>query len=359
MPDQNSNVSPAFANTPANPNIVTPEQVTNNLSSPQAATPPNTQPSPQPVSQPAVQGSVPPVSTPQAEPDLASVLASLSQSDEKQQVVVPPMPSTATPPQPENTQQSNYAQQPPITPEQWQQQQQALQQQQQLQALIQQNNELQQKLQAQDTTINNLLAVQKDYDALKQQSTVNEIDFGELTTVDPADAKKISAGIMKALSGPLAAIQQALQQQQDYMTQSNQWQEQRFTQQQAYDTINRIRVAHPDFLQLQQDPAYLQFVNQRDGHSFQTRDNRAAFEFKNGNADYIIDLLNQFKQQRPQQASITTVAPVQTAGSPVQEAPKPVAMPSLATWNSWYQTHRITQEQYQQGLKKIREQNQG
>jgi len=332
MPE--SNVSSAFAATPSNPNLPSPA-------------PEN---SPMPPAGDAPAGGVPQPAGDDV--DLNALLASLgggsSSPSPADQHGADPQPAPQPAPSPAAE---------PVQPD-WQsmaqQQQQFLQIQQRNDQLTQQNAELMQKLQEQDTAINNLMESQKDYANLKAQNNADNIDFGELATIDVDDAKRISSGILKAISAELAPIRAALQQQQQYAQQSVQWQEQQFIKQKAQDTVQKILAKHPDFVALQSDPAYLKFVRQRDGKSSQTRDARAAFEFQNGNVDYIVDLLNQFKQQQPQSNSIASVAPVQTATNPSAPAGPAVQLPTLNQLNSWMQMRQITPDQYRQILAKIR-----
>lgn len=294
MPEQQISVSPAFAATPQNPNVahantVSPDFVPPTQEAP-ALTPPDV---------------VPP---------------------QQQAVVTPPAAPSADP-------------HPTVDP--W-----LVQQQVAMQQLQQQNEELRQRLQTQDTTINNLLQTQQEYEALRQTAAATKMEFGDLTTVDEADARKIGEGVLKAVAAQYEPLRQQLAQQQQYMQQSNQWQETRFRQQKAQDTLNRIVAKHPDFLSLQQDPSYLAFIRQRDGYSYQSRDARAAMEFANGNADYVNNMLDQYKATKPQAGSLTSVAPVQTASAPVAPAVQPTAVPTLKELNDMMQMRQITPDQY-------------
>lgn len=228
-----------------------------------------------------------------------------------------------------------------------------MQQQQQFAMMQQQNNELQQKLQQQNQVIQNLLQQQQQLESVKQQYDANNIKFDELSTVDEGDAKAIAAGIMKALGSQLEPIKQALQQQQQYTQKSNAWYEQRFTEQKAKSTLDRIIEKHPDFIALQSDPNYLRFAQQRDGKSSLSYDAHAAYEFERGNADYIIDLIDRYKQSIPSQSSITSVAPVQTATVPATPAGQTPELPTLRELNQWMQMRQIDQDQYRKLLKMV------
>lgn len=222
------------------------------------------------------------------------------------------------------------------------------------QQLEQQSLVAQQQLNEQNTTINNLLQMQQEYDNLRRQASAANIDYGELTTVDTDDAKKIGAGIMKAVADQLAPLQQALTQQQQQFQQSTAQQERNFTAQRMRATLDRVLDAHPDFEQLQNDPAFGRYLQQKDGLSSYTLDDRAKQEFLRGNYAYINNLVAQYKAQKPNTGAITSVAPVQTATTPVNTAAPGVGLPTLHELNSMMQMRQITADQYREYLAKIR-----
>lgn len=221
------------------------------------------------------------------------------------------------------------------------------------------NAAMQQKLQEQDATISNLMQLQQEHADLQRQMQLRKdadsIDYSQLNTVDPEDAKRISEGVLKAMEARLAPMQQQMQQQQQQLQQTAQYQEQRFVQQRAQNTVAKIMEKHPDFLALQQNPNFRAFMQQRDGYSSQTLDDRAAAEFKMGNAQYITHLIDQFKRvSQPAAESITSVAPVQTAAAPAAPAGPAEQLPTLHELNSMYQMRQISPDQYREWLAKIR-----
>ena len=329
-------VSSAFRETPMNPNLRAAGLQQPNLSQPApAATQPGGMPTP-PVSSPADGAATPPPVSPAP----ASV----------QQVTPPVAPTPAPQPQ-------QMAFHPDWASIMAQQQRQA--------QLERENAEMLRRLQEQDTTIGNLMQMQKDYDELQRQQKLmqdaNDIDYSQLATVDAEDAKRISEGVLKAMEARLAPVQQQLEQQRQQLAQTAQYQEQRFVQQRAQDTLSKIVAKHPDFMALQNNPNFKAFMQQRDGYSSQTLDDRAAAEFRMGNAEYITHLVDQFKQVQPAAASITSVAPVQTAAAPAAPAGPVEQLPTLHELNSMMQMRQITPDQYRDWLAKIRaaQNNQG
>lgn len=332
---QESTVSSAFRETPMNPNLrAAGLQQLNDVQPAPAA------PQPSGISTPP---SVTPAEGSPTPPSAAPTPIT------PQPATVPPQPAAAPAPQP--------AFQPDWASIMAQQQRQA--------QLERENAEMLRRLQEQDTTIGNLMQMQKDYDELQRQQKLQQdassIDYSQLATVDAEDAKRISEGVLKAMEARLAPVQQQLEQQRQQLAQTAQYQEQRFMQQRAQDTLSKIVSKHPDFMALQNNPNFKAFMQQRDGYSSQTLDDRAAAEFRMGNAEYITHLVDQFKQVQPAAASITSVAPVQTATAPVAPAGQPEQLPTLHELNSMMQMRQITPDQYRDWLAKIRaaQNNQG
>lgn len=318
-----ADVSSAFATSPTNPNII-----------------PEAQPQPQ---QSPAPGNF-------SDADLQALLAQAQAASPEQQPAGQPAPEPQPQPQPQTTP-IQTAPELPAQPEQQPGWQQVAALQGQAQQLTQTNAALQQRVAEQEATIKNLLQAQQEYDVLKSQQPLT---FEGLETIDEKDAQKISAGIMKAFQAQLAPIQQMLAQQQQAMQQTNQWQEQRFAQERARDTLNKIIAVHPDFMSLQNDPRYRSFVQQREGKSSLTRDAIAGQEFVQGNTEYIIDMVNQFKQSLPQSTALTSVAPVQTASGPAQVQPsQPKKLPTIGEANQLLQMRRIDVDQFKTLLKLI------
>lgn len=224
----------------------------------------------------------------------------------------------------------------------------------QAQAVAQQNAQLQQQMTDRDATINNLLQLQQEYDALRNKVSAANIDYGELATVDAEDARRIGAGVLKAVADQLAPLQQALAQQQQAMQQQATQQERNNTALALRNTLERVKAVHPDFEALQTDPGFVRFLQQKDGLSSYTLDDRAKQEFLRGNSAYINQLVAQYKAQKPNTSAITSVAPVQTANTPVQPAVNGGALPTLHELNSMMQMRQITADQYRDYLAKIR-----
>lgn len=220
------------------------------------------------------------------------------------------------------------------------------------------NAEMARRLKEQDDAINNLLHIQQEYADLKRQQQLQQeaaaIDYNELATIDPGEAKLISEGVLKAVQAKIEPLQRELAQQRAQLQQAAQYQEQRFERQRAQSTLEKVMARHPDFLTLQNDPAFAAFMQQRDGLSSQTLDTRAAAEFKLGNAEYVSYLVDQYKQSQPTTASIAAVAPVQTATATPSATQGTQAQLTLHELNSLMQTGQITSDEYREQLQRIK-----
>ena len=177
-----------------------------------------------------------------------------------------------------------------------------------------------------------------------------------LGTIDAEDARKLAGAMYDSMSAPMEQMRSEIQQQKQAIAQ----QAQRAQQDAAYQNIARLNSEvmryHPDFAQVVNDPKFREFLMQRDGYSYETRDQRAAREYQNGNPAYIIDLLYQFKGTRPNIQQAMSVAP-SNAPSHVQSAPasQPGASQyTLRELNDLFSMRRISPEQYKEELAKLK-----
>lgn len=225
------------------------------------------------------------------------------------------------------------------------------------QQFLQQQQAMAQQLEEANRTIQNLAQANQEYETLKQQAqmqaAITDDTFGELSSVDSEDAKRISHATLNAVQQGLDPMKRELEELRKFVNERSVQTQQQLQQQRVSALTNKVLAAHPDFLQFQHSPEYQQFMSQRDGLSHMTRDQRAAQEFQAGNTDYVIDVLRQFKEGVPNAANIMSVAPVQTPTgqpAPTQDTP-PMTLGEL---NNLYHMRQISHEDYLQELKKIR-----
>lgn len=215
-----------------------------------------------------------------------------------------------------------------------------------------------------------LAQMQEQQRQYQEQQQLNDIynqlaqspEFEQLESVDPDDARRIMGATAKLLNARLNSVQQQLDSQRQE-TQRN------FYNFQAQAEGNRARQvsetilkAHPDFFDLYKDPAFVQYLNGHDGYNSMSRNDAATAEFYRGNSDYVIDLVNRFKQSRnPNSArQIQSTPPVQVASAATAPAQPqaPRSNYTLAELNTLAQTRQISQDQYRQMLKDWKAANQ-
>lgn len=177
-----------------------------------------------------------------------------------------------------------------------------------------------------------------------------------LGTIDAEDARKLAGAMYDSMSAPMEQMRSEIQQQKQAIAQ----QAQRAQQDAAYQNIARLNSEvmryHPDFAQVVNDPKFREFLMQRDGYSYETRDQRAAREYQNGNPAYIIDLLYQFKGTRPNIQQAMSVAP---SNAPSHVQPAPASQPGASQYtlrelNDLFSMRRISPEQYKEELAKLK-----
>lgn len=122
------------------------------------------------------------------------------------------------------------------------------------------------------------------------------------------------------------------------------------------DARNReITRVHPDFFELQNTPAYREFMSQPIApHSNMTRDQFAAAEYKRGNTAFVIDLLTQLKQQTASPESVMTVAPIQTASGAAVNTEADAPQYTLRDLLDLFQTGQLTHDQYREQVARLR-----
>lgn len=275
----------------------------------------------------------------------------------RQQAVMPP-PRTYVPDVPPPTQEESVPpmpQTPPALDPQLQQQLEAerqmfAQREQQWREWAQQQQE---QLEAGRKAQEELVKWQ-NREALAQKFANNDT-FAGLETVDADDARKILQMSAEVFSEPLQATREQMQQMQTQMRQQQEYLAQQTAAMRSQRARDELLSAHPDFFDLyDNNVAFRQFLNQRDGLSSQTREQRAIAEYNAGNAPYLIDMINQFKGVKPKADDMKTVAPVQVAQSVPNAQPAAPLRYTLADLNYFMQTGQISQDQYRAELNKLR-----
>lgn len=285
-------------------------------------------------------------------------VAQSQQAPSPEPAPVVPMQEQAPAPAPQPTQQPVF-QQPYVDPNV------AAYYESQLQQMAQERDALRRDLDQNRGMVNAMTAELEEYQKLRRKHSVDEamsnMDFSQLQTVDGEDAAQISRATLAAMQPQFEAMRQELEQQRQWQQQFGAQQQQQLTEMRQRGYVQQILQAHPDYYQLEATPAFRAFLNMRDGASSQTNDQRAAFEFRNGNPGYVIDMINRFKQSMAaSQQQVMSVPPVQTAAGPaVTQTAQASPVHSLRELNDMFQTRQITQDEYRAQLKRLRESQQG
>lgn len=250
-------------------------------------------------------------------------------------------------------------QQPPLDPYML-----MAQQQRQAALMTQQTQQMQQLAHERDILANQLAEMQKrnaEFEAAQQQQAMlasldGADELNALETVDPADARRIAAMTARMLKQPIDGVAAEVKAQRETI-ERNRVEALNATQQaQIARYAGEILQVHPDFYSLFNDPAFLQYLQEPDGLSSRSRDQAATQEFYAGNTRYVIDIVDKFKQNRPDNGKVTTVPPVQVAGGAATPATSSADKPTLtlAELNSLYQMRRISPDEYRTRLKELR-----
>lgn len=178
----------------------------------------------------------------------------------------------------------------------------------------------------------------------------------EFDSIDTAAVQELSQKVFKPLVGRL---------QQDYndrlgVTQT----ELRAEQQKRIDAETRVSdaqrttqhrttndaifKAHPDFEQVRNSPEFTAFAGQptRPGAALSVGA-LMANEYHSGNADFIIQAVNEFKQGRPSLEAIAGAPTTTSANAPVMEAGQPQYTEADVTkWNQERAVGKLSREEY-------------
>lgn len=212
---------------------------------------------------------------------------------------------------------------------------------------------------AQAQELEQLRAKAAELDDIKRRASVRadvqQKMLDGLSSVTPEDAQAISESVLTMADQRLDPLKQQLEQQRREFEEATARQRAELERSRREMLNGRILAAHPDFYQIMNTPEYRQYVTQRDGKSSETRDVRAAREYLNGNTDYVVDMISQFKASRAGAARPDAVPPAQVApgGAPAQGAPQKAPL-TLRDLNNLFQTRQISPDEYMRMLPEVR-----
>jgi uncharacterized protein (UPF0216 family) len=203
--------------------------------------------------------------------------------------------------------------------------------------------------------------------ALRRQLEVDKLmslEGLEMETIDPAAAQEIGAKVIRpvlerqqqAFEKRLAEVQSTLEADRKEREQlvSRMTEGERNAMRNA--TNEKIFAAHPDFAQLRQTKEFNQFLNSTVRGSSLKLEKLIADEYHSGNADFVIQAINEFKKGRP---SLEDVASVQAAGTGSEPASGADDEPQfteddVAKWNQMVVTGDMTRAEFRENMAKYR-----
>ena len=242
-----------------------------------------------------------------------------------------------------------------------------LQLQQEIEQLRTQNGEL---TAAQQQALERHQAEQQELEelrALRRQLEVDKLmnlEGLEMETIDPAAAQEIGAKVIRpvlerqqqAFEKRLAEVQSTLEadRQEREKLVSRMTEGERNAMRNA--TNDKIFAAHPDFAQLRGTNEFNQFLNSTVRGSSLKLEKLIADEYHSGNAEFVIQAINEFKKGRP---SLEDVASVQAAGTGSEPASGAEDEPQfteddVAKWNQMVVTGDMSRAEFRENMAKYR-----
>ena len=212
---------------------------------------------------------------------------------------------------------------------------------------------------AQAQELEQLRAKAAELDDIKRRASVRADVQQQMldgpSSVTPEDAQAISESVLTMADQRLDPLKQQLEQQRREFEEATARQRAELERSRREMLNGRILAAHPDFYQIMNTPEYRAYVTQRDGKSSETRDVRAAREYLNGNTEYVVDMISQFKASRAGAARPDAVPPAQVApgGAPAQGASQKAPL-TLRDLNNLFQTRQISPDEYMRLLPEVR-----
>ncbi|MBD5583714.1 MAG: hypothetical protein HDQ88_01390, partial [Clostridia bacterium] len=192
------------------------------------------------------------------------------------------------------------------------------------------------------------LETYRQREALQQQLSNDEL-FAGLETIDADEARRLMALTANVLQQPINEVRADIARQREELARQQQYVQQQLQLAQSEHVRRELLNAHPDFLDLYNgNPAFRQYLSEREGLSSRTREEMMKDEYNAGNAAYVIDVVKRFKDGTPRVNDIQAVPPVQVANAAAAPAPSAQAAPryTIAELNSLAQQRLISQDQY-------------
>lgn len=223
---------------------------------------------------------------------------------------------------------------------------------------------------AQQQAIQQREAEQRELEELRELRRQQEVDrllnFEglEMDSIDPAAAQEIGKKLVRPiLERQQQAFEQRLAELQGSMEQDRREREAIVSRMSESEqnalraaTNRRIFEAHPDFKQLRGSKEFGQFMNSTIKGSSLKLEKLIADEYHSGNADFVIQAINEFKKGRPSLEDIASVQAAGTGSEPASQANnEPELTPAdIEKWNTMVITGEMSRAEFRENMAKYR-----
>lgn len=207
------------------------------------------------------------------------------------------------------------------------------------------------------------MASLKELNELKEKQRVDKYlaEMDGLGTINGDDARKLVSPLLQRLEQTKADNAKQLQDVQASIDKRLSELDKRNTQNKVNQMYAKILKAHPDLKQLQRSQAYNDVMTSpvQEGSAITVGEFVAA-EIKNGNADYIIKVLDTVKQRSSLPdisniASVSSNAPVSGAASDANANGESLTPDQIANYRFKVQTGEMSRDEFRQIMARHRE----
>lgn len=222
-----------------------------------------------------------------------------------------------------------------------------------------------------ERTRNELAEARKLPDELRQLQAERELDTllqstgNEFTSIDKEDAKKLLAPVINNMRKQYTQSNQQVESRMQTLEAELHKQVAQIKEHERLERLGRTRdailKAHPDLEQLQKSPAYQQMMMSPIGDNSGILIGQVvAAEYQQGNADYIISVLNKIKQNSAQNDinAIASVSPSSATPTPVSTDPAEgnrLTPEQISEYKFKVQTGQMSRNEFRDIMKKHRE----
>ena len=201
--------------------------------------------------------------------------------------------------------------------------------------------------------------------AERELDTLLQSTGNEFTSIDKEDAKKLLAPVINNMRKQYTQSNQQVESRMQTLEAELHKQVAQIKEHERLERLGRTRdailKAHPDLEQLQKSPAYQQMMMSPIGDNSGILIGQVvAAEYQQGNADYIISVLNKIKQNSAQNDinAIASVSPSSATPTPVSTDPAEgnrLTPEQISEYKFKVQTGQMSRNEFRDIMKKHRE----